>query len=277
MAIRELRRGKAGPAAVRELQALLNRVGAAIAEDGDFGPATERAVKYAQGLARQPANGVADPALRRWLAARPEPSPDIPASCLALIVRHEVASREHYERRLRRPVWPEGESGVTVGIGYDLRFHEAEAFRGLIRNDHVDLLKSVEGCRGSAELAALVAGAEVPWRAAWRVFCVRSAPEFIARTRAAFPNFDTLPDLCRGALFSLVYNRGASMKDTDSRREMREIRDLMSDGGRAALSRVPRRIRSMKRLWPGLAGLRRRRDDEADLFERGLAQQQQGA
>ena len=87
MAIRELRRGKAGPAAVRELQALLNRVGAAIAEDGDFGPATERAVKYAQGLARQPANGVADPALRRWLAARPEPSPDIPASCLALIMR----------------------------------------------------------------------------------------------------------------------------------------------------------------------------------------------
>lgn len=268
-----LSRGAPDEAASLELQRLLNRVGAAIAEDGDFGPGTERAVKYAQALAGQPASGVADEALWQWLEAQPEPSPDIPGTCIAFTVRHEVTSREHFESRLRRPIWPKGQSGVTVGIGYDLRFHSAEAFRDLIPDAHVDLLKTVEGIQGSDALAAGVAAAEVPWTAAWQVFCRESLPDFVARTRGAFDNFDGLPGLCRGALVSLVYNRGASMRDHDSRREMREIRDLMADGGPDALSRIPDRIRSMKRLWPGLAGLRKRRDEEADMFEEGLAQQ----
>ena len=266
-----LARGTADRLAALRLQALLNRVGAAIVEDGDFGPGTERAVKYAQNLAGQTETGTADAALWQWLEAQPEPSPDVPAHCIAFTVRHEVSSRELFEQRFRRPVWPKGQSGVTVGIGYDLRFHPAEAFRGLIADAHVDLLKRVEGRQGSDALAAEVGDADIPWAVAWRVFCDRSLPEFVERTRAAFPNFDRLPGECRGALVSLVYNRGASMRNHDSRREMREIRDLMSDGGAEALSAIPERIRSMKRLWPAFAGLRKRRDDEAEMFENGLA------
>jgi GH24 family phage-related lysozyme (muramidase) len=36
------------------------------------------------------------------------------------------------------------------------------------------------------------------------------------------------------------------------------------------LGGVPDQLRAMKRLWPDTKGLRRRRDEEAELFEAGL-------
>src|SRR5215204_6101035 len=39
---------------------------------------------------------------------------------LDLLVAFEVTAPAYYEKKLRRPVWPGGESGVTVGIGYDV-------------------------------------------------------------------------------------------------------------------------------------------------------------
>src|SRR5581483_10380993 len=39
-----------------------------------------------------------------------------------LIVASEVGSRAQYEKKYRRPEWPGGASGVTVGIGYDLGY-----------------------------------------------------------------------------------------------------------------------------------------------------------
>ena len=266
----ELGRNNGNRAATLRLQGLLNRVGAAILEDGDFGGGTDRAVRYAQSLAGQSQTGVADQALWDWLAAQPEPSPAVPSRCIAFTVRHEVSSREAYEKRFRQPVWPGGQAGVTIAIGYDLRFHPAEAFRGLIDDAHVEALAAVEGVIGTTALADDLADVDVPWSAAWEVFCKQSLPDFVETTRRAFPGFDSLPGLCRGALVSLVYNRGASMRDVPSRAEMRRIRDLMADGGRPALEEIPDQLRAMKRLWPELPGLQHRREDEADMFEEGL-------
>src|SRR6188768_168613 len=39
---------------------------------------------------------------------------------LELIVRFEVGSRQRYQKEFQRPIWPGGQSGVTIGIGYDL-------------------------------------------------------------------------------------------------------------------------------------------------------------
>jgi hypothetical protein len=75
---------------------------------------------------------------------------------------------------------------------------------------------------------------------------------------------------CFGALFSLVYNRGASFTFAGDRfREMRSIRSHMHDRSLAA---IPGDFRAMKRLWQGqgFEGLLKRRDAEADLFQRGL-------
>ena len=68
-----LRRPARG-ADVRRLQELLNAKGAELVVDGDFGPATERAVKQAQKKAGQAADGVAGAALWAWLEARGGPT-----------------------------------------------------------------------------------------------------------------------------------------------------------------------------------------------------------
>src|SRR6185503_7631740 len=46
----------------------------------------------------------------------------LPAIATDMIVRLEVSNSARYERLYRRPIWPGGQSGVTIGIGYDLRF-----------------------------------------------------------------------------------------------------------------------------------------------------------
>ena len=69
---------------------------------------------------------------------------------------------------------------------------------------------------------------------------------------------------CQGALVSLVFNRGASMKG-DRRIEMRAIRNLAPQKDYAGIAQ---QFRKMKRLWIGTdieKGMSRRRDAEADL------------
>lgn len=115
----------------------------------------------------------------------------------------------------------------------------------------------------------------MPFGAAWRVFCRASLPRAVSDTRAAYPALDTLPLLCRGALVSLVYNRGGRLTDRpgrDSRWEMAEIRRLLDAGGPEDLAAIPACFEAMKRLWPTLAGLRARRDEEAAMFRGGLEQ-----
>ena len=51
--------------------------------------------------------------------AAPAALPLVSPAAAALIVRWEVSSPAHYTRRLDRPIWPQGASGITWGIGYD--------------------------------------------------------------------------------------------------------------------------------------------------------------
>ena len=92
-------------------------------------------------------------------------------------------------------------------------------------------------------------------------------------TVASLANTDALHPDCLGALVSLVYNRGASFEREGERyREMRAIRAAM---GAQAFSQIPAQIRGMKRIWADeahSAGLLKRRELEALLFEHGLAQ-----
>ena len=44
----------------------------------------------------------------------------ISQAAIDLIVCEEVSGKEVYERNYRRPEWPGGSSGVTIGIGYDV-------------------------------------------------------------------------------------------------------------------------------------------------------------
>lgn len=192
-----------------------------------------------------------------------------------LIVSEEVTSKDVYERKYRRPEWPGASSGATVGIGYDLgqtpsTTIEAD-WRGRVPDSALAAMLSCSGRTGpdgKAATAAVRALIDVPWETAVAVHKECVLPRWEARTAATLPNTDKLSADSFGALVSLTFNRGASYgRDGERYREMRAIKSHMA-GER--FGRIPDELRSMKRLWPDLKGLLRRRDREADLFARGL-------
>lgn len=207
--------------------------------------------------------------------APPEPTappvaPLVAAPAVSLIVRWEVGNEKRYARRYTGVVCPGGASGPTIGIGYDLGY---QTVVGVLADwaDHEDRarLSQAAGTRGSRCIPALsgLRGIVTPYRLAESVFRDRTLVEYERRTRRAFsPGYDLLRPLAKGALVSLVYNRGAAMSG-DSRREMRDIKDCTPEKDYACIAKA---IRDMKRLWRGSsieAGMVARREAEAILVE----------
>ncbi len=143
----------------------------------------------------------------------------ISQAAIDLIVREEVSSKEIYERNYRRPEWPGGSSGVTIGIGYDVGAGVGDKaqlwsdWRGHIPDQMIAALEpaiGVTGERARAFTARLRDKVDVPWDAAMAVFEGVDVPRWYAICAKALPNFEELPPACSGALVSLAYNRGAS-------------------------------------------------------------------
>lgn len=198
--------------------------------------------------------------------------PVVAAVAAELIIRWEVTSPEFYARRLVNPIWPGGASGVTWCIGYD-GGHQTER---VILDDwlgHRDRyrLATSAGIRGAAAKAALPRYREIttPYESCVVVFTERTLIEYERRTRRAFTEgYDQLKPEARGALMSLVYNRGGAMAG-DNRREMKVIRDQCVPD--QDYSCIAAQLRSMKRIWRGTVnenGLSARREAEAKVVER---------
>jgi GH24 family phage-related lysozyme (muramidase) len=167
--------------------------------------------------------------------------------------------------------WPGGDSGVTLGIGYDLGYVTVDQFESdwgpYFSSDQLKRLKDAVGKRGIAarNRAAQLQDIRVRRKDAETVFIERNLPLYAFKTEMAFPGITEIPPDAQGALVSLVFNRGTSMEG-DRRSEMRAIRDAVARGD---LQEIADQLRSMKRLWvnKGLDGLLRRRDEEAQLVE----------
>jgi hypothetical protein len=197
-----------------------------------------------------------------------------------LIVGFEVSSRKAYEAAYRRPERPGGQSGITIGIGYDCGYSSAAVIRadwaGKIPDAMVAVLCSVAGLQGDAaqrQLSRVRPLIDVPWGAALDVFSNVSIPKYLRSTVAGLPNFEELSPTCKGVLLSLVYNRGASFSQPGQRYlEMRNIRALMAAKKFAS---IPSEFRKMKRLWttPSVRGVAIRREQEARMFESGLVKE----
>lgn len=190
---------------------------------------------------------------------------------LEKIIRFEISSQAHYESRLNRPTWPGGESGVTIGIGYDLGFNTKTQIRedwgGRIPDDNLERLLAASRVTGQ-NARALIAGLrdiKIPYEAAKAVFFTRSLVRFAKDTRGIYPGSEKLPADAQSMLLSLVYNRGTKLTGP-ARVEMNEIVKLVKNKN---LKGIADQIRSMKRLWigKGLPGLLERRDIEADMVE----------
>lgn len=268
MALRPGERGEA----VKDLQRALNRLGSLLLVDGDFGPATGAAVADARVVLGRPGPAEADDDLLQALADVPEPSPELTAPGVTFIAREEVSSPARYRRRFRNPVWPTTDSGITIGIGYDLRFATTDALRadwgGHLPDAAIERLSGAVGTRGSADLLAVVSDVDVPLPAAVTVFLRRMLPEHIGRTRAAYPELDTLPPARRTALVSLVFNRGGSLVG-DRRREMKRIAELLLAD---QTDPVAEQFESMTRIWDPVKerGVIERRRREAILWREGF-------
>lgn len=185
------------------------------------------------------------------------------------IIHWETGGESYYDRH---PEWPGGESGITIGVGWDLGHtpvaETTRAWRGKVDDATLALLVSVSGHRGEAAQTRLphVRHLVIPWEAALAVFQDVTIPTWYLRTLRIYPQADELPGDCAAALVSLVFNRGPNLSG-DRRREMANIQALLRTGN---FKEIPNQFREMKRLWPDVKGLRRRRDEEAELFERGL-------
>jgi hypothetical protein len=200
---------------------------------------------------------------------------------LDLILEFEVGGGEtYYNKFLKNPAWPEGQSGVTIGVGYDLGYVNkaefSEDWKDLPK-ETFDRLYKVVGIKGynAKNLIRGLKDITIPWDLALKVFNNKTVSKFYNLTQQTFPNFDNLPEDAKGGLVSLVFNRGNALEG-DRRREMKLIRDgmkLVSVYDQKALTFIANQIRNMKRIWIGGSiekGMSRRRDAEAKIIEESL-------
>ena len=197
------------------------------------------------------------------------PSPN----ALNLILEYEVGGgKAFYEKKLSRFTWPGGASGPTIGIGIDVAYYSEEEILSIFNflpEDQIDLIIGASGLTGQKgkEYTTTLrnAGIVVTWDHAIEIFNEITWPKFAKAAERAFPDLDKLHEDAYGAIVSLVFNRGTSMRG-DSRKEMRAIRALVPDEN---YKQIAKQIRNMKRLWVGknLDGLLKRRDAEASLVE----------
>ena len=195
---------------------------------------------------------------------------------LEMIIHHEIGGRAYYDKKLQAPIWAGGESGVTIGMGYDLGYNSDKQFMldwsGVINLNYINALRptiGIKGIQAKAMLKGEVLNVRIPYNTAYEVFVKSSLPRYYAMTKKIYPNMDLLNDDTKGALVSVVYNRGNRLEG-DSRIEMRAIVDLIATQDYEGIAE---QIEKSKRLWEGkgLDGLVTRRESEADLVRESMA------
>jgi hypothetical protein len=158
--------------------------------------------------------------------------------------------------------WPGGDSGITIGWGYDLGYVTSDQYardwKSLNLNVKSALARAI-GLRGepARSVASTFRGIRIEEKAAVDAFFHADYPRYYTMTERTFPGLRELPPAAQAALVSLIYNRGEKMGG-DNRKEVALIHDavLAKD-----LPEIAKQLRSMSRLWigKGLDGLVERR------------------
>ena len=199
----------------------------------------------------------------------------ISSKSIDLIINFEVGGRAYYEKALQKPTWAGGESGCTIGFGYDLGYNTEKQFlldwSSSINLNFINALRPMCGLKGEKVKGMLrgeILQVRIPYNAAYEVFVKCSVPRYYALTKAIYPEIDTLNEDTQGALVSMVYNRGNKLEG-DSRIEMKAIVDMVKNKDYEGIAEE---IENSKRLWESknLDGLVIRREAEADLIRESI-------
>lgn len=216
---------------------------------------------------------------------------EINQESIEFIISWEVAggdparSRSEYERQFTHPHWPgNSASGLTIGIGYDLRFarkwFEGDWKTRLERlptpSDAYTRLAAYIGLGGSRAATRATRDIAIPWEDALAVFRVRRLPHYVEETRLAFPGIDAMSPEVQGALTSLIYNCGRGTGKPYQRLKREAFAAIAAAVAHGNAAGVAAGLRAMKRYHdrdPSVAaGLKRRREAEAQMIERALRQ-----
>lgn len=192
-----------------------------------------------------------------------------------LLARFEVGGKSAYNRLYYRPICPaclSTASGVTIGIGYDLRHNSPQQilldWRAHPQRFYLPQASGIGGERAIA-LSKSMRNVSTSWDLALEVLQESTLPRYAEIARRSFgPGFDRASQPVRDALISVVYNRGGSTVGP-ARREFRAIRDRCLPNDRPSCTAGE--IRAMTRLWVGTkieGGMTRRRYAEAAHAER---------
>jgi hypothetical protein len=193
---------------------------------------------------------------------------------LDLLLQYEVGGGKfYYEKYLSKFTWPGGASGPTIAIGVDCAYYselELAKIFSFLSTEQLDQIKKASGKSGEKgkeyTKTLRAAGIVVEWDKALDIFQKLTWPKFTKLAEKTFPGLSDLHPDAYGAIISLVFNRGTSLKG-DSRKEMVNIRNLIP---KKDYKKIAKEFRNMKRIWvgKGLDGLIERREAEAALVEK---------
>lgn len=193
---------------------------------------------------------------------------------LELLLKYEVGGgKAYYDKFLSKFTWPGGASGPTIAIGVDCAYYSqkelAEIFESL-PEDQIKLIQEASGKSGEKgkeyALKLRSAGITINWDKALEIFQKLTWPKFTKLAEKTFPSLSNLHPDAYGAIISLVFNRGTSLKG-ESRKEMLNIKNLIP---KKDYIKIAKEFRKMKRIWlgKGLDGLLERREAEASMIEK---------
>lgn len=198
-------------------------------------------------------------------------------AAINLMVQDEVGAEypgdvRAYNSLYAHPTWPLGQSGVTVGIGYDCGYVSKDQIKkdwqGLINGNYLVQLMSAAGYKGlmaKKQIGPLMRQVAIPYDIALKVFINKSVPEAYRQALAVYPGLDKLNADTIGAVVSLVYNRGAALVGKN-REEMAELKPVIAKADYLGIAIT---IEAMKHIWEGGTknddGLVTRRIEEANL------------
>jgi GH24 family phage-related lysozyme (muramidase) len=189
------------------------------------------------------------------------------------VINFETGGMNYYNKVLRKPTFPGGASGVTIGIGADLGYMTQNEFDTYFAKyftaEERKALKGVIGYKGVTAKSALgrVKHIIFEWEDAKEAFIEWTLPKFWKLANRIWPGLHLLRESAQIALVSIVFNRGASLTGS-TRREMRNLVEAVKNKD---YDHMAREVKSMKRLWEnkGLNGLLLRRDAEAAMILQG--------